>query len=42
MTATRPDDPGACVFCAALAAAEDSPENLVVRREPLAFLILNR
>ena len=42
MKSAKPNDEGACVFCAALAAAEDSPENLVVRREPLAFLILNR
>jgi len=32
---------GACVFCDALA-APDTEESLVVRREPLAFLLLNR
>ena len=33
-------DPGACVFCCALTAV-DGPDNWIVRREPLAFVILN-
>lgn len=41
MTSAPPRESGTCVFCAALA-SPDSAENLIVRREPLAFLILNR
>lgn len=35
------DDPGECVFCRAAALPEDEPE-LVLRRDELAFAILNK
>lgn len=39
--AEKTDEAGVCVFCVAQR-QEDGPANWVVRREPLAFVILNK
>jgi ATP adenylyltransferase len=38
---TNYENPGKCIFCA-FPEMQDGPENLIVRREKLAFVILNR
>jgi ATP adenylyltransferase len=40
-TATPPADPAACIFCDALASGDDR-KNLILRRDPQAFLIVNK